>query len=175
MKPPVWLIMSLCTTNAASTYNFIFPDLSIDKISGRKMVPCMYFITLARFVYSSLSGPLTLVHRKDADIWMSGRALFEIYSSCATKWWKRSASAWDSFVASSAMSKRWCAAGLLEYCQAFFQCSRSSRILPYQASSNQWSYWGIYVLCPALWSFLNLPIFRINFRKNAGNNGRVDM
>ena len=38
---------------------------------------------------------------------------------------------------------------IMEYCQEFFQCSQSSKILPYQARSNQWSSQGIYVLCPA--------------------------
>ena len=64
---------------------------------------------------------------------------------------------------------------IMEYRQAFFQCSQSSKILPYQARSNQCSSRGIYVLCPAWWSFFNLPIFRINFSKNDGNNGRVNM
>ena len=54
------------------------------------------------------------MNRKDTDIWMSGRALFERYSSCATKWWKRSASAWDSLFAYSAMPKSWCAAGVAD-------------------------------------------------------------
>ena len=58
-----------------------------------------------------MSGPITLLHRKDTDSWMSGRALFEIYSSCAIKLWNRSASAWDSLVESYAMLKRWWAAG----------------------------------------------------------------
>ena len=38
---------------------------------------------------------------------------------------------------------------LLEYFQAFFQCSQSSRILTYQARINQCSSQGIYVLFPA--------------------------
>ena len=42
---------------------------------------------------------------------------------------------------------------LLEYRQAFFQCSRSLRILNYQARSNQWSSQVIYVLFPAWLSF----------------------
>ena len=38
--------------------------------------------------------------------------LFEIYSSCDKKWWKRSVLACDSFVASSATSNSCCEAGL---------------------------------------------------------------
>ena len=112
MKPPVWLLIYLCTVNYASTYHFIFPDLSIDKISGRPMVPCMNFIILISFLSSSVSGPLTIVHRKDTAIWMYGRARFEICSSCATKWLKRSALAWDSLVVSCSIPKGWCAAGV---------------------------------------------------------------
>ena len=51
---------------------------------------------------------------KDTASWMSGHELFERYSSCATKWWKRSASDWDSLVASYEMLKRWCAAGVAD-------------------------------------------------------------
>ena len=90
----------------------MFPDLLIEKFSGRPRVPCIYFIALARFLFSSVSGPLTLVYSKDTSIWIYGRALFERYSSCATKWWKMPASDWYSLVESSAMSKRCCAAGL---------------------------------------------------------------
>ena len=48
---------------------------------------------------------------------------------------------------------------ILEYCKAFLQCSQSSRILPYQARSNQWSSRGIYVLCPCDGHFSIFPYY----------------
>ena len=49
MKPPVCLLIPLCNANSASAYHFIFPYLLIDRIIGMPMVPCIYFIILARF------------------------------------------------------------------------------------------------------------------------------
>ena len=108
MKPPVWLLMSLCTVHTAPTYHFVFPDLSIDRINGRPMVPCIYFITLDGFLWSSVLGYLVLVHSNYTTSFMYGRTLFDRYNSCTSKWWRRSALVRDILVASSAISKLWC-------------------------------------------------------------------
>ena len=42
MKPPVWLFMALCAVNVASTYHFMLPELPIESVNGRPMVPCIY-------------------------------------------------------------------------------------------------------------------------------------
>ena len=67
-------------------YQFIFPGLFIDRISGRTMVTYMYFITISKLFWSLVSGTLTLVHRNNTSSWIAGCALFEICISCATKW-----------------------------------------------------------------------------------------
>ena len=38
MKPPLWLLMSLCNAKFESTYHFLFTYLFIEIISGRSMV-----------------------------------------------------------------------------------------------------------------------------------------
>ena len=42
MKPPVWLRMSLCSANAPSTYNCMFPDLYI----GKSVVSHWFFVCI---------------------------------------------------------------------------------------------------------------------------------
>ena len=60
VKPPVWRLISLCTGNAAFTYHFIWPDVSIDRIRGIPMVPFIFFTNLASFLYFKTTGSLTL-------------------------------------------------------------------------------------------------------------------
>ena len=64
----------------------MFPELFIDIISVGTKVPCMYFITITRLLYLSLSGTLTIVNWKDTSRCMSVHDLFERYISCAKKW-----------------------------------------------------------------------------------------
>ena len=61
MTDPVLLLMSSCIANDASIHHsdtFFGP---IDRMSGRCTVEIRYFIVLANFFWSSLSGLLTRV------------------------------------------------------------------------------------------------------------------
>ena len=62
---------------------FIFPYLSIDRVNGSSMVPCMFSINLARLLQSSTSGSLTLVNKNETAVCMSERARSDRYSICA--------------------------------------------------------------------------------------------
>ena len=83
---PVWLFMSLCTANYASTCHRSIPELSIPSMSGNLIVARRYFITCVSFFQSSVSGSLTLVHRNATDSCRSGLACFNRNSNLAVIW-----------------------------------------------------------------------------------------
>ena len=85
---PVWLFISRCTPNAASTWQCRLFVPSIPSIRGRPMVGWMYLMTRFSFFQSSLSGYFTLVQRKATPNSRSGLDLFSRYSIFAVTWWK---------------------------------------------------------------------------------------
>ena len=80
---PVWLFISLCTANAASTCHRNTHVSSIPSMSGSPIVARRYFITRVSFFQSSVAGSLTLVHRNATDNCRSGLACFDRNNSLA--------------------------------------------------------------------------------------------
>jgi hypothetical protein len=81
IPPPVWLFMSMCTANDASTNDFILPMSTHPKTNLSSRVPRRYCSTRLSFLQSSSSGLETLVVRNATAFCMSSRHLLQMYSN----------------------------------------------------------------------------------------------
>ena len=90
---PVWLFMSCCNNNAASTHHFTIPVPSDSKVSTRSLVPLRYFSMRNNFLSSYLLGSLTRVVRKVTPVRISSRTRLHRKSNFSTVVWN----AWAAF------------------------------------------------------------------------------
>ena len=91
---PVWLFMSRCTPNAASTYHWRVFVLSIPSMRGRPMVDQMYLMIWVRLFQSSLYRYFALVQRKMPPNCRSGMDFLARHSRFSITWWNVMVSYW---------------------------------------------------------------------------------
>ena len=84
---PVWLFMSWCTPNVASTYQQRVFVPTIPIMRGRPMVDQMYFMNWFRLFQSSFFGSFTLVQNKMTPKYRFGLTLLCRYNRFDVTWW----------------------------------------------------------------------------------------
>ena len=89
--PPVCPIMFGCTMNDPSIHHFSIPLLLALRISGRFLVPMIYFIRWINLAQSLLSGSLTLVARNEITVQVYGLPCLVENNIFATRWWNSTA------------------------------------------------------------------------------------
>ena len=111
--PPVWLFVSWCTVNAASTHHFTVTVPSDSRVSTRSLVPLRYFSIRNNFLSLSSSSSLTCVLRKSIPVRMSVRTRLHRKIIFATMVWSAWASFSFNFCVILLTSKRWFTAGVI--------------------------------------------------------------